>query len=199
MIAGYLMTAHFAGGRLARYRPPWFRFCSFPARAGVRARWSVSPRTTVQSSRRRSVDFRRCVPSYHAEWTSLRRYRRSSSASRRSGSFLKRHWHRDGDAQPANGSLGAAVARIFRPASSCTAAQHSRAATIVTAEYLAGPMARPVFSGGRAKSVIQIGKTQSASTSRTCRRGAKALEKQEEVGGEGENRTPDLGVMNPSL
>ena len=133
---------------------------------------SISPRTAVQSSRRRSVDLRRCVPSYHAEWTSLRRYRRSSSTSRRSGSFLKRHWHRDGETQSANGSLGAEAARIFRPASSCTAAQHSRAATIVTAEYFAGPMARPVFSGGRAKSVIQIGKTQSASTSRTCRRSA---------------------------
>jgi hypothetical protein len=119
---------------------------------------------TIRQSSRRSVDLRRCGPWYQIDCTSLRRtYRRSSSPSRRSGNFLKRHWHSDGDVQSANGSIGAVAARIFWPASSCTAEQHSRAATIVTAAYLAEPMVRRVFLRGREKSVMRTGKIQPAS------------------------------------
>jgi hypothetical protein len=144
-------------GRRLRPRPRSHRGsrCSWDARLQRECAWTpaicrgscricASPRSTVQSWLRRPVDFRRCGPSTHNERTSLRRYRRSSSSSRRSGSFLKRHWHRDGKVQSAIGNLGAVAARILRPATSCTAEQHSRAATIVTAEYFAGPMARAV-------------------------------------------------------
>lgn len=71
---------------------------------------------------------------------------------------MKWHWHWVGEVQSANGSLGALAASIFSPASSCTAEQHSRAATIVTEAYFAEPMARAVFRGKREKSVIQFGK-----------------------------------------
>ena len=108
-------------------------------------------RPFAQSPRRRLGDSRRCGPAYQTERAALPRCRRSSSPSRRSVNFLKRHLHCSGCVQSASGNLGASAVRNLRPASSFAASQQSPDETTDTPEYAAPSVLRPPAGPGVAR------------------------------------------------
>jgi hypothetical protein len=111
----------------------------------------VDCRPFAQPLRRRLGDSRRCGPAYQTERAALPRCRRSSSPSRRSVNFLKRHLHCSGCVQSASGNLGASAVSNLRPASSFAASQQSPDETTDIPEYAAPSVLRPPAVPGVAR------------------------------------------------